>query len=79
MIYIKTIQKIFILIVFILLFVPLSQVMAQGPPPPPGGATGNDQAIGGGAPIGGGSLILIGLAMAYGGRKLFKLRTEEEE
>ena len=73
----KSIQKTFILAVFILFFVPIAQVMAQGPPPPPGGATGNDQAIGGGAPIGGGSLILIGLAMAYGGRKLYKLRSED--
>ena len=75
----KKIKKIFILAVFILFFVPLTQVMSQGPPPPPGDQGGGDHEIGGGAPIGGGSLILIGLAMAYGGRKLYKLRSEETE
>ena len=76
----KTIKKIFVLATLMLFFVPLTQVMAQQPPPPPSGAPpSGDTPIGGQSPIGGGSLILIGLAMAYGGRKLYKLRAEEEE
>ena len=78
----KTIKKIFVLATLILFFVPLTQVMSQ-PPPPPGGGTGGagsgDKPIGGGAPIGSGSLILLGMAMAYGGRKLYKLRSENIE
>jgi len=77
----KTIKKIFALAILLLFFVPLSQVIAQpGPGEPPQGAGANDNAIGvNGAPIGGGSLILLGLAAAYGSKKVFDLRKEKEE
>ncbi len=52
----------------------------QTAPPPPGshGQT-TDQAAGGGAPIGGGLFILLGLGAAYGGRKLYQMKTEKPE
>ena len=53
---------------------------ASGDPgePPSGPGTG-DEPIGGAAPIGGGSLILIGMAVAYGGRKLYQMKKEDLE
>ena len=61
--------------------------LTQGPPPPPGGADGggsgtggaDNSRTGGGAPIGGGLFILLGLATAYGGRKLYQMRKENLE
>lgn len=38
-----------------------------------------DIPIGGGAPIGSGSFILIGLAAAYGGKKLYDFNKNKEE
>jgi hypothetical protein len=50
-------------------------VLAQDPPDPPG-EHGNteDQAPGGTAPIGAGTLLLIGLGAAYGGKRVYDLR-----
>lgn len=48
----------------------------SSPPPPPGG--GHDQSAhqspGGSAPIGSGLSILLGMAMAYAGKKVWKIR-----
>ncbi len=55
-----------------------TMVFAGGPPPPPppgGGGAGDDPIEGGGAPIGGGSFILMGLAAAYGGKKVYNYFT----
>ncbi len=57
---------------------------SQGPPPPPGGASGTGAGGGGsneanGAPIGGGLFILLGLAAAYGGKKVYDIRKEKLE
>jgi len=55
----------------------MSQMMAPGEPgeePDPG-----DDPIGGGAPLSGGSIILIGLAAAYGGKKVYSARRNEEK
>ena len=55
--------------------------LAQDPPPPPGGDgsentnTGSNQ-LGGAAHVGGGVLILLTLAVAYGGRRIYELRKE---
>ncbi len=52
----------------------------QPPPPPTGaghGASGNQ--TGGNAPVGSGLLILLGLGAAYGGKKLYRIHTEEIE
>lgn len=74
----KSIKKIFAFVILIMFFVPITHLMAQGPPPPPGGSGGGvDKPVGGGASIGGGCLILLGVAMAYGGIKLYKFSKEE--
>ncbi len=54
---------------------------AQTVPPPPNGGHGQstNQAAGGSAPIGGGLFILLGLGIAYGGRKLYQMKTESLE
>ena len=53
----------------------------SSPPPPPEGhgSQGNQAPHGSTAPIGSGTLILIGLAALYGGRKLHILKNEEKE
>lgn len=51
-------------------------------PGEPGGGPGVDEdpiEPGGGAPIGGGSLILIGMAAVYGGRKVYLFNKNNEE
>ena len=73
----KTIKKITGLAILILFFAPLSQVLAQPDPPPQNGD--GDVPIGGNAPISGGSIILIGLAAAYGGKKVYDARRKAEK
>jgi len=55
-------------------------IMAQEPPHPNGGAAPGDEnvPVGGGAPIGSGTLILITLAAAYSGRKVYVMHTTAE-
>lgn len=58
-------------------------VFAQGPPPPPGEDGGGNPAdsgnqLGGAAHVGGGVLILLTLAVAYGGRRLYELRKDQK-
>lgn len=58
-------------------------LMAQTPPHPNGGSgpTGTNQTVGStaGAPVGNGMFILLTLAMAYAGRKIYELKTTEEK
>jgi len=49
------------------------------PEDPGGDPQGGDDPLGGGAPIGGGTFILIGLAAAYGGKKVHKLYKDNQE
>lgn len=58
------------------------QICAQtqaAPPPPSGHGTSTDQVAGGGAPIGSGLFILLGLAGAYGGIKIYQTRKKLAE
>ena len=60
---------------FVLSFVVTAQTMQPGDPgsePQPG-----DPPLG--APIGGGTLILIGLGAVYGGKKVYKLFKDNQE
>ena len=56
-------------------FVGFSQVKEPGDP---GGTPTGQPPLGGGAPIGGGTLILLGLGAAYGGFKIKKTDEDEE-
>jgi len=59
---------------------PLYFTVSSQPPPPPGshGSNGNQQSSGGNVPVGSGITILMGMAIAYGARKVFKLRNNED-
>lgn len=46
-------------------------LFAQAPPPPSDYGQGGNQPSGGGAPIGGGVAILLTMAAAYGGKKIY--------
>ncbi len=59
-----------------LTIVPLSIFAQGGPPDPPGHGETIDQPSGGNAPIGGGLFILMGLGVAYGGKKFYNNRKE---
>ena len=69
-------------IIAVLMLTAGSFTVSAQPPPPPSGTTGggssNDK-LGGSAPVGGGLFILLGLGAAYGGRKLYQLKAEEQE
>ena len=76
----KQMNEIISIIAIIMFFLTFS-VDAQtiSPGDPGGGPSGGDDPIGGGAPLGGGSFILIGLAAAYGGKKIYDFRKNMEE
>lgn len=75
----KKIHKI-LLVALISITITSADIFGQPPPPPSGGHGSNaNQDAGGGAPIGGGSFILIGLGIAYGGKKLYDLKKEKLE
>ncbi|MCF8348312.1 MAG: hypothetical protein K9G61_05820 [Bacteroidales bacterium] len=67
------------LLLFILLYLPAGQVIAQPPPPPPSHGGSSNQNAGNGAPIGGGLFILLGLGAAYGARKAYLSQKETLE
>ena len=61
-------------------FAILQPVSADGPPPPPPGGGhggGGNQPPGGGAPIGEGLAFLVALGVAYGSKKLYKIKNED--
>jgi len=73
-------KKILSIIAVLMFFLSFSLSAQMLGPSDPGGSPGvDDDPIGGGAPIGGGSFILMGLAAAYGGKKVYDLRKEREE
>lgn len=54
-------------------------LMGQGPPNPPGDhGSSTDESAGGGAPIGGGTLVLLGLGALYAGKKVYEMTKPEE-
>lgn len=68
-------------ILIVLIFICLSNSSYSQPPPPPtsegGSGTGGTSGERTGAPIGGGLFILLGLGVAYAGKKLYDLRKEK--
>lgn len=77
----KKISIYIVQIITIAFFLSISiNTLAQAPPPPPpGGSNNSGNQLGGNAPIGGGLFILLGLGIAYGGRKLYQIRKETLE
>ena len=75
-------KKILIQLSFIafLLLTSLSPVWSQPHPapvlPPEHGSDADQPAAG--APVGGGTLLLLGMAALYGGRKIYALRSSED-
>ncbi|NCC74162.1 MAG: hypothetical protein EOM06_12270 [Sphingobacteriia bacterium] len=66
---------------FALVFISFS-TMAQEPPPPPDNPSsfgGTNGPVGGGAPVGSGLVILLSLGAAYGGKKIYDLRSQNRE
>ena len=49
-----------------------------GPSDPGGGPETGDPPLGGGAPIGGGAAIMVVMAAAYGGKKVYDLRKDRK-
>ena len=72
-----------ILTVTAFLFASTSLLQAQTPPHPNNGGTepgtSTNTPVGGGAPIGSGTLLLIGLAGIYGAFKAYPMRKRLEE
>ncbi len=73
--------KSLILPLLLLAFMAIAQIsLAQGPPPPPSGdgakGSSTNHAPGGtsGSPIGNGTFILLALAAAYAGRKVYMVK-----
>jgi hypothetical protein len=68
------------LIITIIFINSITLLQAQSPPHPNNGVTpssGNGNTpVGAGAPVGSGTYILFMLAAAYGGLKVYRLRTE---
>ncbi|MDO9257223.1 MAG: hypothetical protein Q7U54_17015 [Bacteroidales bacterium] len=67
------------LIAAFLLIAPII-IVAQAPPHPNNGSapSGTNTPVGAGAPVGNGIFILLTLASAYAGRKVYDVRCEKE-
>ncbi len=75
----KKLLSIFTLMVIMFLMTsPAFSQSANSEPPDPGGNPTGETPVGGGAPIGGGTFILLALGAAYGGKKIYALKEEEE-
>ncbi len=70
----KKTVKIFIFSVLLFCCTTVSQSIQAQPHPPSDKGTGNNQATGASAPVGNGTFLLLTLAMAYAGRKVYELR-----
>lgn len=68
-----------ILATLFIVLVTSTALIAQGPPDPPEDPGDGGGPVGGGAPIGSGIGILMALGAAYGGRKLYKAYTKQQE
>jgi hypothetical protein len=65
-----------ILMFSIVLMISGFSLLAQAPPVPPSSANqgGTGPVGGGGAPIGGGVVLLIAMAVGYGGKKVYDFK-----
>ena len=70
----KKTVKIFVFSVLLFCCTTVSQSIQAQPHPPTDKGMGNNQATGAAAPVGNGTFLLLTLAMAYAGRKVYKIR-----
>ncbi len=81
----KKTVKLFVLASLLLCFLAIAHSsLAQGPPPPPSGTgakgSSTNKAPGdSGAAVGKGTFILLALAAAYAGRKVYKVKAAKTE
>jgi hypothetical protein len=72
-----------LLIVSLFSLLSLGMFAQTGPPPPPdenpNSETAQNNKLGGNAHIGGGVIILLTLALAYGGKRLYDLNKENKK
>jgi hypothetical protein len=75
----KSIQKLGLVIIFIISFSLIA--FSQAPPPPNGGNSpgGGNTPLGGGAPVGGGVEVLLILGVLYGGKKVFPVIRHQQK
>ena len=73
----KTIQK-YIMIVLFQLFAIAGFSQMMSPNNPGNGPQSGDPPLGGGAPVGSGIFILMSLGVAYGGKKVFHLVSQNK-
>jgi hypothetical protein len=71
-------KKKYILRTFAIMLIVGASITVFSQPPPPPEDSGNTQGnkLGGNAPIGGGLFILLGLGAAYGGRKIYYIKSK---
>ena len=69
----KKITLLFVSLFFMLCPLFLNTVFADQPPDPGGGPGGGDP-VGGGSPVGSSLVILLGMGIAYGTKKVFRLK-----
>ena len=74
----KKIHKV-LAITLIILTATSTNLMAQAAPPPPPAHDQTGNQPGGNAPIGGGLFLLLGLGVAYGGKKLYDMKKKKLE
>jgi hypothetical protein len=67
------------LLLFSILLIAGQQLLAQGPPNPPEDPSTGGAPVGGTAPIGGGTELLILMALGYGTKKSYKLKMKKRE
>jgi hypothetical protein len=71
----KIFRAIFVVILFLITPIFMSNVFADLPPDPgSGGPGGGDLPVGGGSPIGGGIVMMMIMGAAYGSKKVFDAR-----
>lgn len=70
-------KKLKLILAGLFVFALSAGIFAQGPPEPPGHGETTDQEPGGAAPVGAGTLLLIGLSAIYGGKRLYDLKRKE--
>lgn len=73
----KSILAFLVISLFLATFSLNAQTMAPSDPPGGPGTGSGGTPIGGNAPIGAGSIMLLSLGLAYGGKKLYEITSKD--